>query len=340
MVDYAEQISGLGSDGYLRLQKESVYGTGVTNAMKDIKILPETLVKVTNNIIETLNQVNSRIKQDPNTAGRIAIEGSIEMDVDPTNLGYILDVALDQKAVTGTADTGYLHAFLAPYTGSNIPNSMTVQQALGGNLVDQFNGCTITGFELSSDTEKNEKMIYSLVGQTHTADVARVTSFTFGAVQPFSFGQTTITVTFTGLTAYTLKCNSFTFKSEFGYDTERYKLGSQSILQSVFKAIASGELSVNVDADATLLEYARAQTPCSILITTTHSVLAGAVSGAYSYIIEIPEARIKPETEVKNSNERLTQDIVFDIYGGTTTNSGTDVVAYEIRVKDAVASYA
>jgi hypothetical protein len=340
MVAPTAQILGLGADGYARLQKESAYNTPLTNAMKDLKILPETAIKLTNEIIENLNQVNSRIKQDPNTAGRIIVAGQIAMDIDPTVIGALMDLALDQSAVSGAAGTGYTHTYLAPVSGDKVANSFTIQQAMGGALADQFNGCIITGFEISSDNQKNQTITFDIVGCSNTADVARATSFSFGAVQPFSFGQTSISLVFDGFTTYVQKVNSMKLKINLGYLTENYKLGSRYIEQPVFKSIPTAELTLQVDADATLLEFARSQAACAITITTTHSVLAGSSSGAYSYIIEIPKARIKSDQELKNSNERLVMDLGFDIYGGTTTGSGTANVPFEIRVVDAVATYA
>lgn len=340
MVAPTQQINGIGLDSYVRIQKESVFGTGVTNSMTDLKVLPDTSITAVNNVIEVANQVASRIKQTPDLEGRIRVEGSLSIDVDPTTIGRLLDLFLDQSAVAGDANTGYVHTYLAPVSGERVGNSLTIQQALGSALADQYNGCTINTMTLSSDNEGNLKCQFGIVGKTFTEDVARVSSWTYGAISAFNFGMTTCTLTFTGYTGYVQKVNSFELAIDLGYDTERYKLGSRSIEQPAFSKPITATLKINCDSDATLLEFARNQTAFKAELAIVHTTNAGAVSGKYEIDVEIPVLRFDPTTAIKNANERLTMDLTAMIYGGTTTGSGSTVVPFEIRCRDAVATYA
>ena len=333
------QITGLGLDGYVRIQKEVAYGTDIVTAMTDLKILPESLMMVTNQIIEVNNQVASRVKQDPDTAGRIAVTGTIEMEQDPATIGAIYDIFLDQVAVTGDATDGYLHAYTPKMTGDGTDNSATIQQAIGSNLADQYAGCVITGMTLASDNEGNQKASLRIAGQGHTGDVARQSSWSFGAVPSFNFGMTTVSITFDGFDAYTQCVKSYEFVSDLGYNVEDWCLGSREIVQPTYSAISENTLTMTIDADATLLEMARNQTKCSILLTTTHTSKAGS-SGVYANYIEIPEARLNVDVSIPNTNEKATMDLAFTVYGGTTTNSGAVVVPYELRANDATATYA
>lgn len=341
MATYTPQVSGLGLDGYLRVQKEANYGTDIVTAMSDLKVLPETDIIVDYKSIEINNQVASRIRQEDDKLAQIVVSGTLELEQDPTTLGLIMDAILDQKAVTGAEATGYTHAYYPDMSLQKTYNSMTVQQAKGSNLADQFSGVVATGFTMSSDNAGTQKISIPIIGQGHTADVARQTSWTYGAVSPFNFSMTTVSLTFDGFDATTQKVDNYEFTIDMAYMTEDFKLGSREIAAPLYQAIATGSLNMTIDADATLLEFARAQTNCKIVITTNHSTLAGSGSGVYSHIIEIPKMRLASATTIGNSNERLKLDLAFDkLYGGTTTNSGAVLVPFEIRVVDATATYA
>lgn len=341
MATFTEQISGLGLDGYLRVQKEDTYGTDKTDGMTDLKILPETDIIVDNQSIEVNNQVASRIRQDDDKLGRVVVSGTLELEQDPTTIGLVMDAILDQKAVTGDAATGYTHAYYPTMTGQTSYNSLTVQQAKGSNLADQYSGVVGTGFTISSDNEGAQKLSVPIVGQGHTADVERQTSWTYGAVSPFNFAMTTVTLEFDGYDA-TAKCvDSYEFTVDLAYNTEDFKLCSREIQAPTYNAITTGSLNMTIDADATLIEFARAQTNCKIILTTTHATLAGSSSGEYQHIIEIPKMRLATATTIANANEKLKLELAFDkLYGGTTTNSGAVEVPFEIRVVDATATYA
>ena len=339
MVAPTADLAGLGLDGYLRIQNEGAYGTPLVDGMTDVKQLPETLITLNNMNIENANVIGSRIKQAPDT-GRKRVEGTIELDQDPTIMGEVYEWLLGAAASSGAATTGYTHIWLSPITGSEAGTSKTIQQAIGGNTVDQFDGCVATGLTLTSDNESNQKCSIPVVGQGHTGDVARVSSWTFGAIPAYYFGMTSAVITVDGFDAYTQKIDSYEYTIDMGYDTEQYKLGaSGEIDRPCFNGLTLGTLKMTIDADRNFMDWARAHTEMKIVLTTTHTTLAGSASGYYTTEIELPVCRLKPETVIPNTNEKVKMDLELDLYGGTTTNSSGSVRAFEIRQLDATDTY-
>jgi len=339
MVAPTADLAGLGLDGYLRMQNEAVYGTAITAGMTDVKQLPETLITLNNMNIDNANVIASRVKQDPDT-GRKRVEGAIEMDQDPTIMGEIYEWLLGAATSTGAATTGYTHTWLSPITGLQAGTSKTIQQAIGGNTVDQFDGVVATGLTLTSDNEGNQKASIPVVGQGHLSDVARVSSWSFGAVPAYYFGMTCVNITVDGFDVYTQKVDGYEFTIDMGYATEEYKLcASGEIDRPSFNSLVLGSLKMTIDADRNFMDWARAHTEMKVVLTTTHTTLAGSASGYYTTEIEIPVARVKPETTIPNTNEKTKMDLELDLYGGATTGSSSSVRAFEIRQLDATATY-
>lgn len=343
MAGYTSDLAALGADGYFRIQKESTYNTGVTNAMTDIAVKPDTMIKKVVKRIERENTIASRLKEAPQ-AGRVMIAGEIVMDQNPAILGKFFEQLLGASSDAGSATVGYTHTWLCPISGQRIATSMTIQQAIGANEADQFNGSSVTGMTLSSDNEGNQEAKFNVVSKSHTDSVSRVSSWSFSSLAPFYFGQTTITIQPLSPTAYdatTQLIKSYEFSVDLGYDTERYFLGDTSIEQPAFNKKPEVKLKVTIDADRNFIDWARALNTFKVILTTSHGTNAGSSSGVYQTVIEIPVARISEETEIKNGMERLEMDLEFDCgYGGTTTGSGSNLVMFELRHRDATAAYA
>jgi len=329
--------SGLGQDGYLRYQKEVNYGTAITAAMTLLPVLPGGLFESKPELIENKNIISSRIKQ-AGCIGRYIRKGQIQMDAYSTLIGGLMNVFLGAATTPAAIETGvYLHTWLVPITGERIGKSMTVQQAIGGDTALQIDGFTITDMELSGDSSGNVKLILNGVGQGEAVGVARITTFTYPAVCPFNFGDVAITMNSGG--AITALYNSFNLKINLGYNMEEFRLGSSEIIQPLYNTIPSGQLTLNVDADNQFMVLARANAAADIEITMTGKTLIGATQYP-QLIIEMDDARLTPDTTIPAENDRLKMDLVFDLHGGTTTGSGTDLVMAEIRVQDATAAYA
>lgn len=331
-----QSFSGLGQDGYMRIQKEVNYGTKLTAAMKDLPVDTGSLFKTLVTPIENMNLISSRIKQAPDQ-GRIVRTGTINMDLDPTLTGYLMNLFLG-ASTDSTEETGvYKHVWLAPITGESIGKSFTGQQAIGADLADTYDGGVITDISITGDSTGNIKMTANCVFQGLTAGEARVTTFTYPSVVPYKFCHVVFTLNNGG--AVTIMPNSFTLNIDLGYDKERFKLGSCEIQQPVFNTIPSGTLAINCDADRLFLTDARAYTNYAITLTITHTVLAGSTK-PYVVKFEIPVAKLDPATEIPGDNDRLTMDLNFNLEGGVTTGSGTSLVMFEANVTDTTAAYA
>lgn len=334
--------SGLGVDGYARLQQETTYGTAVTSSMTDLPAHNDSNVTVNNENIENDNQISSRLKQDPQS-GRRVITGNVpKMDVWPTLTGQLLHNFLGAATTSGPTDTTvYTHYWLQPLTGQTISKSFTYQQAKGSDLADTFDGGKINVFNLNAEVGGNFMVECESVFQSVTEDVARVSSFTYPTTVPFSFCNAVLNVNPTGVSAFDQSIDNFNLSVNLNYDTERFKLGSCEIIEPQFNAKPEVTLSCTIDADSQFVGYARDHTEIDLTLTiTSETLVAGAASTFYTYVIELPGCRLNPENDIENSNERLKMDLEFDCgYGGTSTNSGSDSVMFEMRLLDETSAY-
>lgn len=329
----------LGVDGYFRFQKEAAYGTAIDNAMSCLAILPDTMLNASIANIENANVINSRLKQAPN-AGRRIVTGEIKADIYPDQLGAFINGLLGLSADAGDANAAYTHTWLLPITGERILTSFTMEQALGAQTARQFKGCTITGITIASDTEKNQTITLRVTGQDYSTGEARPATLTYSAKTPYYFGQGKVELTPTGTTKFEQYVKSFELSIDLGYKTDDFRVGSNKIIQPSYNSIPTCTCKFSVEADENFRAYAESKLATAILFSFDSGQQAGAVSGNYQYFVEIPGARLSPETTIKNGVEKLTMDLEFECgFGGVTTGSAAVPVMAEIRVVDATAAY-
>lgn len=336
--------TGLGQDGYLQYQAESTYGTDATGSETALPIKEGSLMKAFPEAIENANIISSRLKQDVQK-GRIVVEGQIVMDVWPTLIGDLITQLLGAAAgSTDVLDGAYNSHWFIPKTGVRVGKSMTIQQALGDDLADQFAGCIIDSMTITQDNQGNAEVTFGIRGQGYTEDVARDTSLTYPVSStnpPFMFGHASITAIPSGGSQVTLCADSLSLTINMNHQLERYKICSTAsgaeIAQPVYNSIPTVELSMNVDADQYVVEYARNHTQWDITVDWLHTVSqAGSTPTYHRLSFELPGCLAAPDTEIPAANDRVNMDITFDCgFGGTTTNSGADEYMGEIRVTDA-----
>lgn len=332
-------VSGLGQDGYFRIQKEVTWGTGVTSSMTLIPALPGSTFEFTPMDIENTNVISSRVKQLPNL-GRVKCSFNIKLNLPFTLVGLLMNLFLGTSADASVVDSTYVHTWLTPITGERIGKSFTQQVAFGGDTAVQMVGSVITSMKLSGDNQGQVTLELSGVAKSYTIGVSRITSFTYPSAIPANFSMVNLNIDPADASAFDQYINSFEYSIDLGYDLERYKDGSAYIQNPVFKTIPSVMLKCAVDADKQFREAAKVGTLYDHVLTITSTEYAAGTT--FSLVeIEIPKARLKTETSIPFENDRLTMSLDFDCgYGGVTTGSGATVVQSEIRVKDATATYA
>jgi len=332
--------TGIGQDGYFRLQKEVAFGTDIVTSMTDIP-LKEGLTKGFSEMIENANFQGSRMKQEPDAGRTVCPLASLKMDYYPDLVGAIYQLFLGAASSSSEVDSTYTHTWLIPKTGERIGNSFTAQQAVGIDLVDQFAGCTISALVLEADTQGNMTMTFETRPQGYTEDVARISSFTFPTTTPFNWSFGAVSMTPLAGESKTDACiNSMTMRIDLQYDLERYKVGDKKIKQPTYLSIPQVTLDLNVDAERLFLTDARILKEWDITLIFISTEYAGGTT-AFQLDLELPGARLSPETEIPNENDALSMDLSFDCgYGGFTTGSPAADVIGELRIVDATAAYA
>ena len=334
-------VSGIGNDSYFRTKKESSFNTAASGGdMLVMPVSPDSKMAMKRMQIENDVQVAARQFQKPNS-GRESCQGNMNMDIHPSLIGDILNYAFGASDNDDdNADGTYSHQWIQALSGEREGTSFTMEQALGADLAERITGCTIHAIHFSGDNEGNLKVACDVVGKNYTADIVRIVTFIYPSEIPFNFSHVTINVEPTGVSAFDLDVNSWNLDIDLNYDIERFKSGSDSILQPVFNGVPVVNFGCEIDADQKFVDYARAITPADLTITSTSTEEASAGGKAWALLVELPSAILSSDTEIPNSGERMTMTLDFDCrYGGYTTNSPASNVMFEIGCTDTDSSY-
>jgi hypothetical protein len=325
---------GLGIGGYMRIQKESTWGTAATGGMTVLPVESDSIINYNVNAIENATQIGSRFKQKPDK-GRETVKGTIKMNAYPDLLGTMLHVMLGTATSTGTK-----HVWFAPMTGDRVDASATIEQALGGATATRFTGSMINSLKLGVDTSTQAKNEFEIVAQDWLEGVTRATSLVLPTVTPFKWDHLSVVVTPSGGSAETIQALSCNFELNLNYDMERFRTGSVYIAQPTFEKAPEIKISIESESAIEFKDWANDFTDLNVKLTFTHTTVATG-STPYSLVIEVPGCRLNPEFNFSNTNDRhmSTLDLIGD-FGGTTTNSGATVVLCEITLTDDEAAYA
>lgn len=332
-------ISGLGQDGYVRIQKESTWGTAVTNSMTLLPALPGSTFESIDFEIPNANVISSRLEQVPGI-GRQGVKFTLNLNLPFTLIGTILNLFLGTSADSAGASSTYTHTWLTPITGTQIGKSFTMQVAKGGDTAEQYVGCVITSFKMNCDNQGHVKISAEGIGKSYSEGVARISSFSYPTAIPANFSMLTLNIDPADASAFDQPCNSIELMVDLGYAKDDYKTGSRYISNPVFGGIPKMSLKCNITADRQFPVAAHAHTLYDHLISIVSTEMAGGVI-PYAFYVEIPKAKLKPETTIPFDNDRLEMDLEFNCsFGGTTTGSSSSLVMGEFRVVDATAAYA
>lgn len=332
--------TGIGQSGFLRVKKETTYGTADTTSMTAWPIKSSALVKSMREPILNDNIIASRLKQIPNL-GREVSTFELPLDIPPTILGQIFQFFLGASSDGTVSDSTYTHTWLMPITGETVGYSFTLQQALGSDLADTYAGLKIHNVVISGDSSGN--VLITMTGTCEgvdAQDVTRVTSFSYPTAAPYNFSMPSITINPADGDSFTQLVNSFEITLNPGLMDDRFKVSGYQQLEPLIGTIPSVMFKCNIDAEKQFVNAARAYTAYALTFTMTTSEYAAGTT-PFLFALEIPQALLKADTVIENGNDTLPMDLEFDCgYGGTTTGSGSDSVMAEVRVRDAVAAYA
>ena len=325
-------VSGIGQDGYVRIQKETTWGDPIYASMTFLPVLPGSTFQSVDMQIDNANIISSRLKQVANI-GRQTVKFSLKMNLPFTLIGSLINLLLGTSSNSGVG--AYTHTWLMPLTGLRIGKSFTMEVAKGSDTAERYEGCVFTVFKMQCDNKGQIIITLDGIGETYTENVARATSFSYPMTIPGNFSMAVVNVNNSEL-----PCNSMDFTMDLNYDLENFKIGSRFIKNPVFKGIPSMNLKLNTDADRQFPVAAHAHTYYtnnSIVITSTENA-SGATK--YKFELEIPKMKLSPETDIPFENDKLSMDLDFDCgFGGTTTGSASAIVMAEARVVDATATY-
>lgn len=332
-------ITGLGQDGYVRIQKESSYGVAVYSDMTFLPAKAGSSFVSKIEKIENSNIVSSRLKQLPNN-GREVSTFEIQMSIYPDLVGTLINMLLGASDDGTVTDGTYTHTWLMPNSGNIVGNSFTMEVAKGGDTATRYAGCVINMLKIASDTQNNITLTISGVAQSAVDGITRATVFTYPVSTPMNFGMLKVSLTPSGGSLFVQPCNSVDIEIDLGYNIEDFKTGSTKIVRPMFSKIPSIKLKAGIDAEKKFYDSAKSGELYKIYVSI-ESVAYASGTTTFKQEIEIPKAQLSADTDIPYDNDRLTMDLDFECgFGGTTTGSPSIPVMAEVRVRDTEATYA
>lgn len=338
---------GLGSDGYIAIQKETSPRTALTD-YSNIKTLPvnfESFIKYYRENIEKKNLLGKRHKRK-NDLGFEIVEGQIILDVYPTLFGYLLHLFLGNPS-TNTAiaitdsngdsqNIGTSHVWKQNLTNTEALNTFMIHQAFGSKIPEQFNFCIFNSMTLECEKGSNLKITLPVShGHLDSKVLTRRTTFTYPAESPINSSNIVISEG----TLNNINVHSFSLGIDLNYRKNEFFLGSSKESKAFFNGIPSINLSLNVDADKRFIDLARNNTYNNFTITMDSNLKLDATqsnSRNYKIIINLPSCQLNPQTALEHSEERLTMDLEFDCGFANDTN---DESLFTFTVDDTIQTY-
>lgn len=330
-------ITSLGTDGYLKIQKEVTYGTKVVDSQTDIPYQEGTNASLSIAQIERKNVYNARIKQAP-SKGRKMASMEIVTEMHPALMGLWTNLLLGTSTNSGTG--AVTHKWAIPKSGSTVGKSFTAELAVGADNPDILTGCVPLSFSIESDSEGNIKQTIKIGAKDYERGSSRASSFSFPSQIPFNFSHSTLTITPSGGSAISQPVNSFTLEYDLNYNAERFKAGvaSNTVSQPIFNGIPTVSFKCSIDADKQFLTWANDdQKVFSIQLELQTTDIASG-STAYKTQFNLPGCILKA-SKIDPKMENIEMELEFDGgYGGSY--GGFSNVMGVVTVIDAVSTYA
>lgn len=330
-------LTNLGTDGYLKIQKETTFGTEASNAMTDIPYQEGTNASLSIAQIERKNVYNSRIKQLP-SKGRKMAAMEIVTEMHPALVGKWANLLFG--ASTNSGSGAVTHKWAVPKTGVRVGKSFTSEFAVGADNPDMIVGCTVTALSIESDSEGNIKQTIKVVAKDYERDIERAESFSFPSQIPFNFTHSTLTITPEGESDISQPVNSFNIEIDLNYASERFKAGvaSDTIEQPIFNGLPTVTFKCSLDAEKRFQNWANDdhKTFSIELVLESSDIAHG--STPYKTQFNFPGCILKSDAKIEPKMENIEMELEFDCGFGGDYGGFTDVMGV-VTVIDATADY-
>ena len=332
-------ITHLGQDGYIRVQKEAVYGTPIMTTPIYLPVVDGAL-RFIQEQIDKQNIINNRVGQLPQKGRKKVGVDDITLQIAPDLVGLFMELCFG--ASTNSGSGAITHTWLVPKTGESCGASWTVEQALGGDTANQYAGVKCTKLLCKSDNEGIVTITLSLVGiGLNDNAVARASTVTVSALDYLNFSHGLVQFTPDGVSQYTQLVNSFEIEVDFGYldDGQRFKVGADTAQSPIFGTIPKTTFRCEIDAEKRYETFAQDVKEIDVDVTLTSNEICNGAT-PYSLAFEAKNMILNADTFRQNGVDNITQSLeLMAKAGGATTGSSSAVVQAEFRVVDATATY-
>ena len=339
---------GLGSDGYIAIQKETSKTIPIDDysLLKTIPVNFDSFIKYYRDNIENKNLLGKRYKRK-NDLGLEYVEGQLVLDAYPTLLGYFLSILLGDSddikyTAADIAQTKYYeHTWKQILDSGHALKTCMIHQAFGSEIPEQFNFCVLNGMNLECEKGGNLKMIFPVShGQldTKNTDLQRRNIFSYPAESPMNWSNIQINEK---NCLYDMRAHSMSFSIDLNYRKNEFFLGSTKERNAYINGIPAITLNLNVDANKNYIDLLKNNTYChfEINIISNLKLFTGAGGNNseeyHSLKIDLPSCQLNPQTSLEHSEERLTMDLEFDC---SFVNDNSDSM-FSFIVKDKNETY-
>jgi len=257
-----------GFNSFMRIGKESVYGTAQTATTQDIRIISGSLqtaqgIERKTHLSTPTSGMQAGTFQAFRTAG-----GSFDIPVHYDGIGVLLEAALGSVSSSGVSDP-YTHTYSPDF---DLP-SMTIQYQRGTGLtnsMEQFTGCKVSSMSISCEAGQECTASFEIIGQdgaTRTTDITASLPATDGV-----FHHEAGSLTMGGsLTIASLDIISFELSLDNKLD-RRNVLGSKLTGEPVITDVREVTLSITADVtDNSILADQLAQNSGDVYIEFTRT---------------------------------------------------------------------
>lgn len=276
------------------------------------------------------------------SVGRTHVEGTITMNLKPDTFPVGLGLAnlmgtgsATGNTVSGDADGGYTHSFLASSTMSDLSEfGVTIEVFRGGTgntLCTLYVGCFITSYKVMKQENGAIKCEISFIGSKELTNQTKSTPSLTTKVPFESTGATLkLGADLANLSAVDAKTFEFTMNSgvEMLYGSGRYP-----VAVSYGRPECSLSFSLDHEGALTLYNYWKNNDLKAMELELTHSQLAGDVSNNYNVKIQAPAISFTGDPFNTSDSGVLQQSMTATV---TQPQTGSDTFPVKIISVDSV----